>query len=74
MSYSKLHQNFSEPRGHSSAVASVLYSRGADTHQVTKSGSYIYSGEASNYHENGNSAFACALELREVTLKSTLKQ
>lgn len=51
MSYSRLHQNFNEPRGHSSAVASVLYSRGADNHQVTKSGSYIYSGDASNYHE-----------------------
>ena len=51
MSYSRLHQNFNEPRGHSSAVASVLYSRGAGNHQVTKSGSYIYSGDASNYHE-----------------------
>ena len=43
-------KNF-EPQGHSSAVASVLYSRGGDKHEVTKSGSYIYHGEASQYHE-----------------------
>ena len=51
MSCCKLHQNFVEPRGHSSAVASVLYSRCADAHLVTKSGSYIYQGQASCYHE-----------------------
>ena len=51
MSYSRLQQNFNEPRGHSSAVASVLYSRGGERHEVTKCGSYIYRGEASNYHE-----------------------
>ena len=51
MSYSRLQQNFNEPRGQSSAVASVLFSRGGDKHEVTKSGSYIYSGEAANYHE-----------------------
>ena len=43
-------KNF-EPQGHSSAVASVLYSRGGDRHEVTKSGSYIYHGDASQYHE-----------------------
>ena len=51
MSYSRLKQNFSEPRGNSSAVASVLFTRGGDTHEVTKSGSYIYHGDASQYHE-----------------------
>ena len=51
MSYSKVHNNFSEPRGQSSAVASVLFTRGADKHEVTKSGSYIYYGDASAYHE-----------------------
>ena len=51
MSYSRLKQNFGEPRGTSSAVASVLYSRGGDGHAVTKSGSYIYCGDAANYHE-----------------------
>ena len=52
MSYSRLKQTFNEPRGHSSAVASVLFSRGNDAHvQITKSGSYIYDGKASDYHE-----------------------
>ena len=51
MSYSRLTQRHSEPRGTSSAVASVLFSRGGDHHQVTKSGSYIYNGDASNFHE-----------------------
>ena len=51
MMYTRLKQNFSEPQGHSSAVASVLYSRGGDKHEVTKSGSYIYYGDASQYHE-----------------------
>ena len=39
-------------KGHSSAVASVLYSRGG-THpaETTKSGSYVFSGDASAYHE-----------------------
>ena len=51
MSYSRLHQNLVEPRGTSSAVASVLFPRGGDHHQVTKSGSYIYHGDAANFHE-----------------------
>ena len=51
MSYARLAQNHSEQRGTSSAVAAVLYSRGGDGHQVTKSGSYIYHGDASNFHE-----------------------
>ncbi len=51
MSYQPLQQNFNEPRGHSSAVASVLYSRGNDRYEVTKSGSYVYNGDAGNYHE-----------------------
>ena len=40
------------PVGASSAVSSVLYHRG-DVHQTkeTKSGSFIYWGEAANYHE-----------------------
>ena len=54
MSYSRLKQTFNEPRGHSSAVASVLFSRGNDAHvRITKSGSYIYNGKASDYHEWG---------------------
>ena len=40
-----------DDKGHSSAVASVLYSRGPDKHEVTKSGSYIYDGAASTFHE-----------------------
>ena len=38
--------------GTSSAVASVLHS-GGNKHniEVTKAGSYIYAGEASNFHE-----------------------
>ncbi len=52
MSYSRLKQTFNEPRGHSSAVASVLFKRGNDAHvQIAKSGSYIYDGKASDYHE-----------------------
>ena len=51
MSYSRLHQRHAEPRGTSSVVASVLFTRGGDSHQVTKSGSYIYNGDASNFHE-----------------------
>ena len=51
MSYSRLTQNLAEPRGTSSAVASVLFTRGGDHHQVTKSGSYIYHGDAANFHE-----------------------
>ena len=51
MSYSRLQQHFNEPRGTSSAVASVLFTRGGDRHEVTKSGSYIYHGDASQYHE-----------------------
>ena len=51
MSYSRLSQTWAEPRGTSSAVASVLFSRGGDHHQVTKSGSYIYHGDASAFHE-----------------------
>ena len=51
MSYSRLHQSLHEPRGTSSAVASVLFSRGGVHHQVTKSGSYIYHGDAATFHE-----------------------
>ena len=51
MSYSRLQQSFTEPRGHSSAVASVLYSKGSNVCEVTKSGSYVYHGDASTYHE-----------------------
>ena len=51
MAYSTLHQNYSEPRGYSSAVSSVLYSRGPTHHEETKSGSYIYTGDASSFHE-----------------------
>ena len=51
MSYSRLHQNLVEPRGTSSAVASVLFTRGGDHTQVTKSSSYIYHGDAATFHE-----------------------
>ena len=37
--------------GGSSAVSSVLYSRGEHSHQETKGGSYVYWGDASNFHE-----------------------
>ena len=51
MAYSRLHRSCVDPQGHSSAVASVPFSRGRDTHEVTKSGSYIYHGDPVNYHE-----------------------
>ena len=53
MSYSRLHNSFGESKGHSSAVASVLYTRGGGTGNevVSKLGSYVYSGDAANYHE-----------------------
>ena len=40
-----------DDRGHSSAVASVLFTRGSDRCETTKSGSYIYDGSPSHYHE-----------------------
>ena len=41
-----------EPMGTRSAIASVLYARGTGNNiEVTKSGSYIYYGDASNFHE-----------------------
>ena len=51
MPYSTLHQTFGEPRGHSSAVSSVLHSRGQEKHEEMNSGSYIYQGDASSFHE-----------------------
>ena len=51
MMFSRPKRDFDEPQGHSSAVASVLYSRGGSNTEVTKSGSYIYHGDASQYHE-----------------------
>ena len=52
MSYSRLRQTLAEPRGVSSAVASVLYSRGEGSyHAETKSGSYVYHGDAASFHE-----------------------
>ena len=38
-------------KGSSSAVSSVLFARGDAFHQETKTGSYVYWGDASNYHE-----------------------
>ena len=41
-----------ESVGTSSAVASVFYTRGKGNNiEVTKSGSYIFSGDASSFHE-----------------------
>ena len=51
MMFSRQKRAFDEPQGHSSAVASVLYSRGGGNTEVTKSGSYIYHGDASQYHQ-----------------------
>ena len=51
MAHSTLKHSFNEPKGQSSAVASLLYSRGGERHDVTKSGSYIYTGDAGTYHE-----------------------
>ena len=51
MSYSRLAQLHAEPLGTSSAVASVLFTRGGVGPQVTKSGSYIYHGDAAHFHE-----------------------
>ena len=48
----KGHSRAERPTGNSSAVTAVLFARGNDTlHQETKQGSYIYSGEASKFHE-----------------------
>ena len=52
MTHFKRREGFGgEQRGLSSAVSSLLFSRGVDKHQVTKSGSYIYENAASEYHE-----------------------
>ena len=49
MAFSRFSQ---DTRGQSSAVASVLFSRGSDKQpEITKSGSYVYDGSAGNYHE-----------------------
>ena len=41
-----------EPMGTSSAVTSVLHTGGMRNNiEVTKAGSYIYRGDASNFHE-----------------------
>eukprot|EP00973_Karenia_brevis_P033350 4600492-Karenia_brevis.AAC.1 len=37
--------------GSSSAVSSVFFVRGDSYHQETKQGSYVYWGDAGNYHE-----------------------
>ena len=50
MAYSRLHPNY-EHRGHSSAVSSVLHTTGISPFQETKSGSYIYHGDAATFHE-----------------------
>ena len=51
MSFGKMHSQ-TDGKGHSSAVASVLYSRGGShPAETTKSGSYVFSGDASTYHE-----------------------
>jgi hypothetical protein len=50
MSYGKGHHQ--PDKGHSSAVASVLYSRGGShPAEITKNGSYVFSGDAASYHE-----------------------
>ncbi len=52
MSYNKLHKTQQETRGHSAAVASVLFQRGGGaTDVVNKFGSYIYWGDAANFFE-----------------------
>ena len=52
MAYSRLSNPLTEQRGQSSAVTSVLFDRGtADGLQETKSGGYVYKGDASHYHE-----------------------
>ena len=51
MMFSRQKRDFDERQGHSSAVASVLYSKGGGNTEVTKSGNYIYHGDASTYHE-----------------------
>ena len=50
MAHSKS-RSYAERVGSSSAVSSVLFARGESFHQETKLGSYVYWGDASNYHE-----------------------
>ena len=42
---------YERARGHSSAVSSVLYSRGTDAYLETKTGAFIYNGDASSFYE-----------------------
>ena len=52
MAYSTLRVVHERAGEGSSAVSSVLYNRGDRAHnEETKSGSYVYSGDATNYHE-----------------------
>ena len=47
-----LKQPSAKSEGYSSAVSSLLYHRGGQPdHQETKSGSYIYRGDAASFHE-----------------------
>ena len=51
MSYGR-YANTQSEKGHSSAVASVLYCRGgAHPAETTENGSYVFSGDASAHHE-----------------------
>ena len=47
MAYSATH----DQRGHSSAVSSVLYTSHTTTFAETKTGSYVYYGDAASFHE-----------------------
>ena len=52
MAYTTLRVVYDRAGEGSSAVSSVLYNRGDKAHtEETKSGSYVYSGDATNYHE-----------------------
>ena len=52
MAFNKLYQTFGELRDHSSAVSSVLYFCGQARHEKTNSGSYIYQGDDSSFHDS----------------------
>ena len=52
MAFSRFQRGNGENKGHSSAVASVLYDKGGDNRvEITKGGSYVYWGTPADFYE-----------------------
>ena len=73
MSYSRLQQNFNEPRGYSSAVAFVAYS-GGPTIMRPRSLAVISTTEMQPIITNGSSGHDCVLRLPVMMLRSTRRR